>query len=444
MYLSVARRVLGLLRGVTFERFRSALLWNIVGSVAAQGGAFAGNLVVARTLGRESFGGFAIISSTMLAVAGIAQLSTGFTATKFVAEFAVTDPARAGRVLGLCQLVAIATGLIAALGLLLGAQPLAARVLQIPALALQLAIAANYIFFAVTAAVPLGALAGLHAFRLAAIVNALQGILSVALCWLGARAFGLTGAVCAMALGALVRCALAFILLVFVCRQRGVPIRFRGAWRDRQVLFGFAIPAALCGVTILPALWACNAILIRRAGDLTGMAYVGAAMSLKTLILFLPAVIEGVSTALINREHGAGNQHTYRQIFNLSLAATGALAGVLTIGVVSLAHPLMALFGNQFTAGTDILRVLAIAACLQALTGPFYQVIQSQGRMWFFLFAVTLPRDLLMVALAFVLTPRHGALGLAFAQLFAYVLPFLGVAAAARAGLRERSHALAI
>jgi O-antigen/teichoic acid export membrane protein len=434
MHPCVAGRVLGLLRGRTFERFRSALVWNIVGSVATQGGALAANLVVARTLGREAYGGFTIISSTMLTVAGIAQLATGFTATKFVAEFAATDPAKAGRVLGLCQLVAIATGLIASVALLVGARPLAVHVLHVPALAPQLAITAAFIFFAVIAGVLQGALSGLHAFRPLAIVSAVQGVLYVAVCWLGSRAFGLTGAVCAIAIGALVRWAFGFVLLVRVCRQRGVPIAVRGASRERQVLFGFAIPAALAGFTSLPALWAGNAILISQGGELAGMAYVGAAVSLKTLILFMPTVIDGVSTALINRERSVGDEQSYRQIFNLNLAVTGAVAGTLAIGVVLFARPLMALFGNRFVAGADVLRVLAVAACIQALMGPFYQLIQSQGRMWFSLFGVALPRDLLMVALALMLTPRHGALGLGFAQLLAWVLAFLVVFAATRGG----------
>ena len=97
----------------------------------------------------------------------------------------------------------------------------------------------------------------------------------------------------------------------------------------------------------------------------------------------------------------------------------------------------MALFGSEFVAGAAILRLLAVAACIQALMGPFYQLIQTRGRMWFSLFAVALPRDVLMVVLAFLLTSDYGAMGLAWAQLLAWILAFAVVFAATGGWRRE-------
>jgi O-antigen/teichoic acid export membrane protein len=240
-----------------------------------------------------------------------------------------------------------------------------------------------------------------------------------------------------MVVSALARWGLWFALLARVCRNRGVPITLRDALKERQVLFGFAIPAALGGFSSMPALWAGNAILVRQGRDLAQMAYFGAAMNLKTLILFMPLVIDGVSTALLNRERGAGDQQTFRRMFTLNLATTSVVAAALTVGSGLFAHPLMALFGSDFAAGAAIFRVLAVAACVQALMSPFYQLIQSRGRMWFSLFAVVLPRDALMVVLAFLLTSGYGAIGLAWAQLLAWILAFAVVFAATRGWRRE-------
>lgn len=430
MRTSLLEGVLELLRGPLFKHFRAAVFWNVAGSIASQGAAFLGSLIVARILGREAYGAFAIISSTMLTLAGVAQLATGFTANKFVAEFATADPDKAGRVLGLCQLVAIAAGLVASLALLFGASALAKDVFHVRSLAAQLNITAGFVFFAVISGVVQGGLTGLHAFRLLAIANVVQGVFYVGLCWAGAYMFGLTGAVVAMTLGGALRWAIGQILLVRACRQRGIRVMIRDAWREKAVLYGFAVPAALSGFSSMPALWAGNVILVSQGGNLAGMAYFGAAMTLKTLILFLPAVIDGVGSALINREWGGGDRQAYRQVFNLNLAASGIVAGTATVGAILFARPLMALFGQQFEEGADILRLLALAACLQALMGPFYQLIQSRGRMWFSLFGIALPRDLLLVVLAFALAPRHGALGLGVAQLLAWALALLVVFAA--------------
>jgi O-antigen/teichoic acid export membrane protein len=57
-----------------------------------------------------------------------------------------------------------------------------------------------------------------------------------------------------------------------------------------------------------------------------------------------------------------------------------------------------------------------LAAVIESLAIWTYQVIQSHGRMWLTLFAVTLPRDCVILALAYGLTPAYGAAGLAAAH----------------------------
>jgi O-antigen/teichoic acid export membrane protein len=418
--------ILGL-RERVIERFSSAVLWNAVGSVATQGAAFVGNLLVARLIGREAYGGYAIVTSTMLMITGIAQLAMGFTATKFVAEFCITNPARASRVLGLCQLVATFTAVVAAIVLLGAAGPLATRVLKVPVLGLQLTISAGYVLFAVMTGALQGALGGLEAFRLLAAISLVHAAAHVLLCWVGARIFGATGGVAALVLSAGVRWGLGTWALIAACRRRGLTINSRHALQERRVLIDFAIPAALSGFLSLPALWACNAILVSRGGSLTQMAYFGAAMNLKTLVLFLPTLVDGAGTALLNSERGLGNIEGYRRVFRLNLAVTTSIVGLLTLAIMLLAGWLMSLFGPSFAAGAGILRVLALAAAVQALSSTFYQLIQTQGRMWFSLLGVCLPRDSAMVALAFPLASHYGAVGLGIAQLLAWLLALVVV-----------------
>jgi hypothetical protein len=57
-----------------------------------------------------------------------------------------------------------------------------------------------------------------------------------------------------------------------------------------------------------------------------------------------------------------------------------------------------------------------LAAIIESVAIWIYQVIQSHGRMWLTLFFVTLPRDCLILILAYLLTPTYGATGLAAAH----------------------------
>ena len=55
-------------------RVLSGVAWGILGSVAAQGGTFLSTLVIARTLGKYSFGQFALIQSAIYALTSVAGL----------------------------------------------------------------------------------------------------------------------------------------------------------------------------------------------------------------------------------------------------------------------------------------------------------------------------------------------------------------------------------
>jgi hypothetical protein len=55
------------------------------------------------------------------------------------------------------------------------------------------------------------------------------------------------------------------------------------------------------------------------------------------------------------------------------------------------------------------------AAIPEATVLALYQLLLSHARIWTAFFAMVLPRDLTIVALAFTLTPTMGATGLAIA-----------------------------
>ena len=102
------------------HRLGRGIAWNAMAAVFTNGANLLTALVLANLLGRETFGEFAIVQSTIASVAGIAQVATGLTATKFVAQYRSQDKKKAGRILGLCSVVTVLTGLVGAFLLLFG------------------------------------------------------------------------------------------------------------------------------------------------------------------------------------------------------------------------------------------------------------------------------------------------------------------------------------
>ncbi len=179
--------------------------WNLIATIFNQGSTFVIAIIAARILGRLAFGEYAMVVSTLVTVAGLAQLATGYTAAKYVAEFRASDRARTGRVLALCRTTTLATGVLSASALAWGAPWLAAHALNASHLALPLALGSVYLLFSTINGYQMGALAGLESYRGLAAAGVVSGVATALAVSLGAWGFGLVGAITGLGAAALVR-----------------------------------------------------------------------------------------------------------------------------------------------------------------------------------------------------------------------------------------------
>jgi O-antigen/teichoic acid export membrane protein len=267
-----------------------------------------------------------------------------------------------------------------------------------------------------------------------------QGLLHVAICSLAAWLWGLEGAFGGLLLSAIVRWYIYHRALRLESGAQSITIRYQEPWRERDIIRRFAVPAAISGLTSMPALWLANTFLVSQKDGYAQMGLYSAANNLKAIIMFLPALLNNVGTSLLNNQKGLGNDVLYRRIFWTNFRITAA-AVVLGAGLMFGAGSwLLALFGKDFPEGEPVLRLLTLSVLFEALALASYQVIQSKEKMWFSLFAVALPRDLLIASLSFLFAPLYGAFGLAMAHTIAWSVALLIIIAGVlRFGLHTRS-----
>ena len=367
-------------------------------------------------LGRQIFGEYAMIQSTVMAVTAVAQLAMGYTATKYVAEFRSTDPDRTGRILGLCELVATVSACLAALGVMAAAPWLAAHVLRAPHLTFALGLMAVVVLFAVMNGYQVGALAGLESYRAIAIAGVTGGVVSIALCssaaWWGGFHWILGGLVASAA-------AQWFVTQRLLARETAehkIFVHWRGALREISALTHFALPATLSGLSTLPALWLAQLFLVRQPGGYEQMALYGAASTFRMLVLFLPYVISNVGASLLNHQRGVLDAVGFRRMFRVNIGLTAWTVTAGTLVVVLLGRWLLLVFGRTFDDANPVLVLLMLGTVFEGLAIAAYLIIHSEGKMWLSLFGIVLPRDLSIVSLSYLLSPAYGARGLAVAQ----------------------------
>lgn len=403
------------------ERLQSGVAFNLVGTAFNQGSTLVVNVVVANLLGRESFGAYTMVLTTIATVGSVAQLSMGYTATKYVAEYRLTEHAKTARVLALCGTITTVAAVIAALALGLSAGRVAGSVLHAPGLAWPIRIASMAVLFTILNGFFVGALAGLEAYRAIAVNGIVSGTAYAAACIALAWGYGLGGAVSGVAISASIQSVILWASFRREAASRGIHLTFAGLWQERIIVPRFALPASLTGLVTLPAIWISSALLARTAGGLDQLALFGAANTFRIMVLFVPQGINNVSMSLLNSERRRGAEG-YRRVFWMNALSTGVSAVGVALLLMLGAPVLLRLFGSEFAEGRTALDIMLGAAVIEALAVAGYQVVVSQSRLWASLFVIGLPRDLSLVVLAAILSSRFGAAGLATAFALAWTL----------------------
>lgn len=399
-------------------RLLRGVLWNTAGGAAAQGGSFLTSVLLARIFGRHVYGQFAWIQSTAVVLTCVAGLGLGVTATKYVSEHRVTDPARVGRILGLSSLVAITAALCFSLGLVIYAPSLAVGEEATGLLTLGLRLSAVYAFFLILNGYQAGALAGFEAFPSIARISGLYALTNLLLSGALALRLGLSGTVLAQGASALLLWLLCRRALTAQCRATNISVSYRGAWRERSVLMRFSAPAAISGVLASVAMWWCNATLVRVSGY-SELALFSVVNNLRSMVLFLPALILRVAAPLLNNLLAGGDWQGYHRTFWGTVAVNGGLALFLAT-VLSLAgQQVLLLFGKEFAGSPAVILLLLGSVVVEVVATSLYQAIFTAGRLWRH-FTIMSIWTVVLVTGSHLTSPRYGAAGLAFSYLVAW------------------------
>jgi O-antigen/teichoic acid export membrane protein len=411
------------------QRFRSGFGWTVLGTACTQGSTLLSYVLVGNHIGKDALGRFSIVLATVNTFVAVLQMASGYTAAKYVSEFLGSKPDRAACVVTLCWALSAALGLAGSLVLILLATPLATFWLKNPPLIANLRVAALAIPFGTLTSFYMGALSGLGRFKLAGLSGTVagtlgcMGIISTTLSW------GYEGAVGGIVLMAALQCAGLHICLKRAIRDAGLTLRLKGMFEERSLIWRFAVPAALSGLTAMPAVWIGNSILSRQIDGPNQLGGFTAVFALRNLVLVLPGMMNTVGLSLLNSQ--LRDQEEYGRTFRMNFQWIVGAALIGSVGMFGLGPIVLRVFGRDFESARPILPILLISSVVEAVTIAVYQLIQTRGRMWPSFLANAVPRDCAIVLLGVILIPKLGAVGLAWAYAVSWALTLVTVSTTA-------------
>jgi O-antigen/teichoic acid export membrane protein len=420
-----------------FRAVAGASTWLILAAGLGQGAMLLASLIVANLVGVADYGRYALLQSTILMLAGIAQLSFAVVIAQQVSSLRERQPELAGQVAAFCLLVTAVLSLCFAAFLFFGRHFLAEALFRDAGLGRGIALAAIALPWAALAAVQQGLLNGLERFRDQAAISLLSLPLVIALPAYGAFSGGYEGALAGLAGAYALRSAVSHWRIAAVLRSAGIRWSLGDLRGKARLLRNYALPATLSGTATLLAIWGSQTILVRSPGGSITLGMFAAAFTVKTMVMFVPTQMLGALMPALSRGHARGESAGRRRLLYFTAAAALAVTIVLAGAGMVLAPWLMGLFGSGFTGGEDALRLLLLATPLEALTATLYQDVQSRGRFWRNLFFVNLPLAVTTLAAAALLVPGGLAAGLALAWLIGWAVALAGTLLAMTTGTDE-------
>jgi O-antigen/teichoic acid export membrane protein len=396
--------------------------WSLTGAVLSRVLMLAANILVARMLTREVYGELGIIRSTVSMFIVFAGFGMGMTATKYVAEFRYTDPARAGRIMALSGLFTAVTSLIITTVLILFSPWLALHTLNAPHLTTELRIGAVILLISAMNGAQTGALAGFEAFKSIAWVNFWVGLSSFPLFVCGAYFWGLRGSVWALGVNVGVSWVLSHLMLRKETARNSISFTLKNCGLEWRILWSFGIPAMLSSIMVTPVMWLCNTFLVNSTDGYGQMAIFDAANQWRAAIIFIPGMVGQLALPMLSSLNSIKATGSYIKVLKLNLLLSGCAALIVAVPV-ALASPLiMKSYGAGFESGGLVLACMAASTVFAACNAIVGQAIASQGQMWAGLVFNSL-WGLALVSFGYIAVSKgYGALGLALANLVAYLL----------------------
>ena len=416
---AIEKRFSFLINSPLKSRLAHGALWGFMASSIARGLALVASFFIARLLGREGFGEWGIIQSTVGMVGIFSGFGLGLTATKYVAEFKDENPHRTGRIIGLSTCITIILGLAGAVFFWYFSPWLATHTLNAPNLASSLRIGALMLLFNTVDESQKGTLAGFEEFRLITRNTFWTGIICFPMTLAGVYWRGLNGGIWALVLNAFLMWLLNWIAIQRIAKRRGICISYADCLKERSLLWAFSFPAFLSQFLIIPTNWACSAILANQPSGYRELGLFNAANQWRGALLFVPYAAGRIILPVMSDLHASA------EIIKLKKAFRGISIAFLCFGglgflVISLLSPLILKgYGPDFMGGEKVIIVLAFAAFCS--TGLFVnnQLLYSTNRVWYSVYS-NIAVSILLFGMAIILIPRYGALGLATALAIAF------------------------
>ena len=402
------------------QRFLGGAAWSIVGSVISNIINLATLMFVARILGKEVYGQFIIVQSTIAMVGVFAGFGIGTAAIRYVAELRSRDVERLARILALTERATLTFGLLASVLLALITEVIANRVLKAPEVTIPISIAVYSITFIALDSYQKSVLIGLESMRAFAMLSISCALLNIPILLILTYVYGVNGAAGGLVFSAIISASMSRYQMKRQLKKFNSFTKSTGCLTEWRILRDFALPALVGGLLVVPSHWICQAMLANTNNGFNEIALLGVAMQWFNIILFLPTVAGRVILPILINNIADNNQIAAIKLLMIAIAANAIACIPIVVPVIIFKTWILELYGAEFMNGDLTLIAGVITACILSLQTPVGNMITAVSRMWLGVI-MNMGWAILYIGISYHLI-AYGAVGIMIAMGIAYVV----------------------
>ncbi len=351
---------------------------------------FAG-IIIARLLGKDLYGEYGVVKSTMLYVAGFATFGLGLTSTKYIANY-YQDKSQYLRILirDSMQITLAFSGFIALL-LTIFAHTLAVY-LHEEGLTLAFRLLGIIIIAKACITTQNGILAGVKRFKTIAQNSMLSGILMLILSSALTYFLGLMGAFTSLLVSQLFNAFINQISLHKILTDvAGTEPADRTCFKSDLIRFSFPIALQESSFTICHWL---GIMILTRLSSAGEVGLYTAAGQWNAIILFIPNLL--INVVLSYLSGSVNNQNEHKKTIQRMLAINFGCTLIPFLIVYVLAGFISSLYGPTFADLTPVLRILTLTTIFECCSQVFRSEFIARGITWA-VFYIRFFRDVFIV-----------------------------------------------
>lgn len=355
-------------------------------------------IAIARFLGKDVYGEYGMVKTTMFYIAAFSTFGLGYTATKFIAEYKDKDSSLLKSITLASIKITLCTSVLLALLLLVFSEDLA-KYINAPQLSLAFRFLAIIIVFRALSTTGAGLLGGFKAYKKLGINNIISGFVMICLAVPFTYYFGLLGSLSAL-------CLSQMLLAVLNIRQvqRIVhELKNQTSISFMKRLLSFSTPVAMQELTYALCNWGVN-LLIAKYASLGELGIYSACAQWNAIVLFVPGLLSNVVLSYLSGTKGDSQQNLFKKVMFINL-----LCAVIPFLLVFTCSPLIeSFYGQTFKGVKVVLNVLIFSCIFNVLSSVYSSYYIADGRNWS-LFILRVCRDFVsIIALYVILQITHG------------------------------------